>query len=278
MLTNTFLHLPGVGEKTEQRLWASGVCCWGDALLAKSTPPAWRPLLDESLRQFGARNSGYFAANLSANQQWRLYRDFHDSCAFVDIETTGLGPRAAITTIALYDGCSLRTYVQGRNLEQFTKDIAGYKLLVTYNGKTFDVPILEYGLGVKMPAAHIDLRYVLAGLGLKGGLKNVERRLGLERLGLQDVDGSTAVLLWEEYRRGNARALETLLAYNTHDVLNLHVLVIHAHNAYVKLTPFGPRHTLTAPVLPEVPFRPDPALVARLTPVRQYMGTRRWSY
>ena len=65
------------------------------------------------------------------------------------------------------------------------------------------------GLGVRMPRAHIDLRHVLRGLGLTGGLKKIENCLGLDRPGLHEVDGSVAVLLWDEYRRrGNVRALE----------------------------------------------------------------------
>ncbi len=275
MLTNTFLHLPGVGEKTEQRLWASGVHSWSEALLARSTPVSWRPVLEESVRQLSGRNPTYFAELLPANQQWRLYRDFCGRCAFVDIETTGLGLYSTITTVALYDGTTLRTYVRGQNLDQFAKDIRDYGLLVTFNGKSFDVPILDRGLGARMPDAHIDLRYVLSGLGLKGGLKNVERQLGMQRPGLQEVDGSVAVLLWDEYRRhDNVKALETLLAYNAHDVINLHALAVHAHNEYLKKTPFGARHKLETPVLPEVPFKPDVALVNRFTRLRQSMGMR----
>src|SRR6476659_7579148 len=149
MLTSTFCHLPGVGAKTEQRLWQEGVHTWGDALLAPGVPASWRPHLEESLRHLGARNPDYFASELPANQLWRLYRDFHDSCAFVDIETTGMGPSAVITTVILYDGRTIRPYVRGQNLEQFRTDVAGYRLLVTYNGKSFDAPILERGLGVR---------------------------------------------------------------------------------------------------------------------------------
>jgi uncharacterized protein YprB with RNaseH-like and TPR domain len=59
---------------------------------------------------------------------------------------------------------------------------------------------------------------------LKGGLKAVERRLGIERQ-LTNVDGYMAVQLWWEYvNTGNPDALDILLAYNREDVLNLHVL------------------------------------------------------
>src|SRR5947199_8147 len=82
--------------------------------------------------------------------------------------------------------------------------------------------------------AHIDLRYPLRSLGYTGGLKGCERQLGVARPGLEDVDGYLAVLLWDEYRRRkNERALETLLAYNAHDTVNLAALMVHAYNGKV---------------------------------------------
>src|SRR5438132_13672808 len=155
MLTNTFCHIPGVGEKTEQRLWSQGVHSWGDALVAPRVPALWRPHLEESLRQFSARNPDFFAAELPSNQAWRLYRDFADRCAFVDIETTGMGPSANVTAVGLYDGKTVRSYVWGHNLDQFAQDIASFQLLVTYNGKSFDVPILRDRLGVRLPRPHM---------------------------------------------------------------------------------------------------------------------------
>ena len=63
---------------------------------------------------------------------------------------------------------------------------------------------------------------MLSRLGYKGGLKGCEKQLGLDRHELDGVDGYTAVLLWQEYTRTrNTRALDTLLAYNIQDVLNL---------------------------------------------------------
>ncbi|MFO7912984.1 MAG: ribonuclease H-like domain-containing protein [Desulfotignum sp.] len=86
-----------------------------------------------------------------------------------------------ITTIALYDGESIKYYVQGRNLDAFMDDIEKYSVIVTYNGKTFDVPFIEKYFGIRMNHAHIDLRYVLKSLGYSGGLKRCEKALGLDR-------------------------------------------------------------------------------------------------
>lgn len=108
-----------------------------------------------------------------------------------------------------------------------------------------------------MQQAHIDLRYVLRSLGYKGGVKSCERQLGLDRGGLADVDGYTAVLLWADYtQRGNARALETLLAYNTEDVINLEVLMVLAYNLLVRQTPFT-HLEMELPDSPTIPFQAD---------------------
>lgn len=271
MLTNTFCHIAGVGPKTEWRLWDAGVTCWESALRcdgAKHRPPfrpCWAGPVRESLEHYGGRRPDYFAERLPANQQWRLYADFRDSCAFVDIETTGLSPSAEITTIVLYDGRTVRPYVRGRNLEAFADDVRAYRLLVTYNGKCFDGPLIEAHFGIRLPAAHVDLRYVLGGLGVKGGLKGCEKHLGIGRGELDGVDGFAAVLLWQEYRRrGDGRALETLLAYNARDVLSLEPLMHYAFNAKVKQTPFADSHLLPPCSPPPVPFRADPEVVDRV--------------
>ena len=137
-------------------------------------------------------------------------------------------------TAVLYDGRSIRHYVNGDNLDEFPTELKEYQLLVTYNGKTFDIPFIERFFSIRLPQAHIDLRYPLRSLGLKGGLKGCERQVGIARPGLEDVDGFVAVLLWNEYRnKKNVKALETLLAYNIRDALALHALMVHTHNEKV---------------------------------------------
>jgi uncharacterized protein YprB with RNaseH-like and TPR domain len=59
---------------------------------------------------------------------------------------------------------------------------------------------------------------------LKGGLKVVERLLGIQRR-LKNVNGYMAVLLWYDYlNNNNLQALQKLLAYNKEDVINLQTL------------------------------------------------------
>jgi uncharacterized protein YprB with RNaseH-like and TPR domain len=277
MLRHTFCHIPGVGDKAERRLWESGVTSWEDALRRPQRRLDEQHLRD-SLAHFEGRNPAWFGQRLPAAQAWRLFHDFRDSCAFVDIETTGMLGWGHITTIALYDGRSVRHYVHGKDLQNFVGDVAEYRLLVTYNGKSFDVPFLERTFGTRLGQAHIDLRYVLHSLGLRGGLKSCERQLGLHRPGLEDVDGYVAVLLWHDYqRRRNPRALETLLAYNVQDAVNLETLMVLAFNrklAALAGVPFAAGYRLDMPAVPVNPFAADAATVQRL--LRAYPAPQRW--
>jgi uncharacterized protein len=285
VLRQTFCHVPGVGLKAEERLWASGVTSWdalGDGMVEGVTARKREVLarhVEESRRQLAGKNPLFFVETLPSAEQWRLFPDFRDSVAYVDIETTGLGGYGDhITTIALYDGRSIRHYVHGQNLADFKRDIGEYRLLVTYNGKTFDLPFLRAAFGLALDQAHIDLRYVLAGLGYKGGLKACERSLGLDRGDLAEVDGYFAVLLWNEYkRRQNVQALETLLAYNIRDVTNLEALLVRAYNLKVAAVPFGAGLALPPVVPPAEPFRAHEPTVRRLrSSLLGSTGLERW--
>lgn len=271
MLRNTFIHIPGIGARTEERLWGSGIHDWDDLKpdgplpLTKSRPGTIASWLEASRQGLEDQNPKYFFDLLPANQHWRFFPEFRDSTVYLDIETTGLERgENIITTIALYDGKSIFYYINGRNLDEFPNDIEKYKVIVTYNGKTFDVPFIEKYFRIGLNQAHIDLRYVLGSLGYKGGLKHCETRLGMNRGGLKGIDGFLAVLLWYDYTRGgNQKALETLLAYNIQDVLSLEALMVIAYNMKIKDTPFYDRR-LPAPLLPDIPFDVDRKTVDRI--------------
>ncbi len=261
MLPNTLCHIPRVSANKERALWEKGVRTWdGYRAVAKDLA-----FLDDCERHLEQRNPAFFADNLKSDQHWRLFGDFQDLVAYVDIETTGLDKGYdEITTIALYDGTEVRTYVNGRNLNAFKTDIKQYQLLVSFNGKTFDVPFIKRFFGIELPQAHIDLRYVMKRLGYGGGLKEVERRIGIDRGDLRSVDGFFAVTLWHEYKRKkNEAALETLLAYNCADVINLEQLMVHAYNRNLGETPFARDRQLNVPTPAKIPFKADPKLVNR---------------
>ena len=269
MLRRTFCHLRGIGTVSEQRLWSTGVRCWDDVAAAVLSPQrvqALRHGINQSQRRYDRGDARYFAQCLPAREQWRLFTEYRDRVAYLDIETTGLGgPDDYVTTIALYDGRDVRHYVQGENLEQFAEDARAYQLLVTYNGKSFDVPFIARFMGVQLDQAHIDLMHLLRGLGYRGGLKGVERQLGYDRPDMADIDGYFAVVLWREYQRtGDRRVLDTLLAYNVQDVLNLEPLMVFAFNRRLANTPFAEELRLPEPVTRANPFPVARDVVDRL--------------
>ena len=272
MLTNTFIHVPGFGIKSEQRIWSSGVHSWEDLLSQDLTrfylkrADALKQCIEDSVEHLSKGNPNYFGSLLPTNQFWRIFPEFRESTAFLDIETTGLDSWSnKITTIALYDGKSISTYVQDQNLADFPRDVQKYKVIVTYNGKSFDVPFIESYFRVKMPQVHIDLRYLLKSLGYTGGLKGCEKKAGIDRGELEGVDGYFAVLLWDDYQRNrNQKALETLLAYNIQDVVNLECLMVLSYNLKLKETPFTASHQLAPPFWPEIQFKADLETIERI--------------
>lgn len=272
MLRNSFQQVPGVGRTTEKRIWDSGATSWkGFAesppdFLGKGRTALVLSHLDDSLAALESGDAQYFGSLLPPGEHWRLFDEFRDSCAYVDIETTGLGGYGdIITTIALYDGSSVRWYVNGDNLDDFVRDVSDYPILISYNGKAFDVPFMNRFFGIRLSQVQLDLRYILRGLGFSGGLKSCERQLGLFREGaVADVDGFFAVVLWNEYRRtGSRKVLDTLLAYNIADTVNLECLMVAAYNMKTDRMPFEVK-PVSAGSGCENPFQADPGVVSSL--------------
>jgi len=152
--------------------------------------------------------------------------------AYIDIETTGLSCHNCDLTVI---GIALEKAGKCRVVQLIEDDLYQEKLLkilrgvdeiYSYNGSRFDLPFIEnkFRIDLKGRFTHTDLMYECWRQNLKGGLKVVERLLGIQRH-LKGVDGSMAVLLWYDYLNNNDRfALRKLLAYNEEDVVNLRVL------------------------------------------------------
>ncbi|MBN1459160.1 MAG: ribonuclease H-like domain-containing protein [Armatimonadetes bacterium] len=239
MLNRTFIHVPGIGPVTEQGIWERGLHSWSQFLAdpaAAGLPPARtehvRHIVAESSDCLARRDHRYFARSLASREQWRAFPDFERDVAYLDIETTGMAEEDDITIIGVYDGEEVRVYTKGEDLEDFAADIRDYKLLVTFFGSGFDLPFLRRRFPhVSFDHLHIDLCWTLRRLGHTGGLKHIERKLGLQRspetVGL---DGWDAVRLWREWERGSQEALNLLKAYNREDIVNLKWLVQYAYD------------------------------------------------
>lgn len=233
VLDKTFVLLDRVGDRTERRIWDQGVWTWTEFLDRDSVSPfsakrkeAADRTLEEAMDAMHKRMTTFFADRLHNRDIWRLYPTFSDDALFLDIETTGLSRRSAVTVVGLARGSNFRALVRGQDLTraELAKEMEGTRLIVTYNGASFDLPMLRAQFPVpQLDAPHLDLRYLARREGLSGGLKSIERQLGLERdREFAMMTGEDAVHLWHMWeRRGNQRALDLLVRYNKADVVNL---------------------------------------------------------
>ena len=152
--------------------------------------------------------------------------------AYLDIETTGLSPTYCMVTVVgmyIYNGEDSKVIqLVGKDIsaDNLLETLEGVRLIHTYNGSRFDLPFLHYCHGIDLSRIypHRDLMYDCWGKKLYGGLKAVERQLGIERR-LKDMNGYEAVKLWWKYVDSfDLDALNKLLEYNREDVVNLKTL------------------------------------------------------
>ena len=241
-MQRTFLHLPRIGLLTEQKLWRQGVKTWDDLEAAHGEPPSLfeysgsplRQAITASRKALEAQDAAFFAQRLPPREHYRIAAEFPTQTVFLDIETTGLS--LYYDTITLI-GCArdgrYACHIMGIG-DDYSNAVVDLireaKCLVTFNGTIFDLKFLaKYLPALHLPEAHVDLRYLVRRVSLKGGQKEVEKALGLERSGpLADVDGARAVLLWYEYISGNTDSGRRLVSYNYADVEGMKLILDHA--------------------------------------------------
>ncbi|MFB6080017.1 MAG: ribonuclease H-like domain-containing protein [Haloferacaceae archaeon] len=231
-IEQSFIPVRGVGEATERRLWEAGVTRWREfdgSVVGPTTADRIEAFVDEAVDRLATADADYFAARFPDGERWRLYEDFRDDAAFFDIETTGLDHASdRVTAVSVHRGGETTTLVRGDDLtaDALGEHLTDAPLLVTFNGARFDVPFLETSFDVSLDRPHLDLMYPCRRLGLTGGLKRIEREVGIER-DLPDVSGRDAVRLWRAHERGDRSALDRLVAYNREDAVNLRTLADH---------------------------------------------------
>jgi uncharacterized protein YprB with RNaseH-like and TPR domain len=165
---------------------------------------------------------------------------------YLDTETTGLaggtGTCAFLIGIGVIEGCDfvvrqffLRDYPEEKAiLAALAEELSRYKGLVTFNGKTFDVPLLETRFTLARQRSpfgrmiHLDLLHParrLWKLRLEScHLTHLEKEvLGISRKG--DVPGSEIPGIYFDYlRTGDARGLQPVFFHNTLDIVTLAAL------------------------------------------------------
>ncbi len=230
MIRNSFIFLNKVGKKRERNIWDKGVDDWDSFLshpsikgFSSTTKEKHDKKLEEAKRKLRRDDAKYFSELFPFTEQWRLHEQFKDEAVYLDIETNGY--YGSITVVGMYDGYDTKTMVRGFNLDKgiFEKEMSKYKLIVTFNGASFDLPVLRRYFNFIPKVPHVDLRFVCQKIGLTGGLKAIERKLGIKRSKeVEDMLGEDAVYLWDSWKTtGKRELLNKLVMYNEEDIINL---------------------------------------------------------
>lgn len=163
---------------------------------------------------------------------------------FLDIETTGLGstPLFLIGTLALEESRLVarqylaRDYAEERAvLALFAESLRGRRLLVTFNGKSFDVPYVKVRLSYhRAPALpelpHFDVlleaRRIWRPQVPNCRLKTLEEVI-CGRLREGDIDGAQIPEAYHRYvRTGDAAELSRIVRHNRLDLLTMADLLL----------------------------------------------------
>lgn len=215
MLSQTFIHLQGISLNTERAIWCQGICTHKDFLEQKQIKgilPKRKLFLDRQLRALP------HPSQLPLSEHWRAY--FSTNCCYLDIEID----RDGITMLCISDGEHSELFMRGRNLHKglIEQTLGHFDTIVTFNGASFDLPRLNKEYGIDWQGFHIDLKTVTGRLGYYGGLKRIEKELGILRLLDHKIKNGDPALLYRMWRgSGDEHYLKLLVEYNEADAQNL---------------------------------------------------------
>ncbi len=227
-LENSFILFPGIGEKTEKKLWKDNITHWDHLEDSSKYSDKIHEHREKARKNLEVGNETFFKDKMPNKSLWRGYENFRENVTFFDIETTGLKPeRNKTTTVSFYRNGESKTLIRGQDLtkEKLEQEFFESSMMVSFNGKRFDQPFLEKSFDVDIQNPHIDLMYLCKRLGYSGGLKKIEKELSIDRE-LEDIDGREAIRLWKKYENnGDEEALRKLVKYNQYDAENLQDLL-----------------------------------------------------
>lgn len=239
VLDETFIIFDNISKKREKFLKDHGIKTWNDLLNKGESilnPKEYRKLKHEikkAEKKLIHKDIEYFINRLDEKDYYLLYENFKDMACFLDIETTGIDDYSDLTILGISDSKEhYRVFINDLNLDinQIMKYLRNFKIVITFYGSRFDLPFLlkRYPELEKIfkKMAHIDLCFLGHRVGFKGGLKKIEKQIGIEREeNIQGLTGYDAINLWKNYRNGDKKSLITLIKYNRSDVLNLIKLI-----------------------------------------------------
>ena len=140
---------------------------------------------------------------------------------YLDVETnlwrelTVVGFRSSVTGVVQLVGPEITA-------RRLRKELPREGRLFTYNGHCFDISCIrnQLGMDLRHQFESLDLRWICQRIGLMGGQKRIEKRIGHRRK-YSGLDVLDAIRLWSEYESGDQEALALLLRYNSEDLAGL---------------------------------------------------------
>ncbi|RME78732.1 hypothetical protein D6774_00165 [Candidatus Woesearchaeota archaeon] len=241
MLNRTFILFDRITATSEQKLFSQGIHTWQDFLQAKTIKgisKQRKTFYDLQIRRAQAalqkKDWTYFSKRLSSTDMWRLYLELRDECCYLDIEAQGKN----ILLLGVYADDEYIALLQGKTLskELFLDILKKFPFIVTFNGTSFDIPLIERYFGISLKEyLHFDVRHAAKKIGLVGGLKNIEKKLNIRRESV--ISGKELYGLFKHYlATQNEDALRSLLHYNEEDCKNLESLCHHVCKVLEKKT------------------------------------------
>jgi uncharacterized protein YprB with RNaseH-like and TPR domain len=236
---------------------------------------AWdeiRAAAEQSLRALQSDDAAFFTKRLPPFEQWRVLTHWFEQASYFDIETSGLDADSIVTLVCCFHVGTPFRFMADENLDDFLALLESVKLLVSFNGASFDVPrVLDRFHIPELPCGHVDLRWLCHYAGWRGGLKKIERTLGLQRpVDLEGLGGAEAVWLWRAWQaRGDEQAKRTLERYCSADTVMLKLLagrLCAVHGAAVAMPTESDIWALVHAFYPDLGRAHAPALQPTLEP------------
>jgi uncharacterized protein len=242
MIKQSFIFLPKIKSNKEKSIWKQGINDWDGFIgaervkgISSRLKREYDKILTESKKALYENNSAYFTDKFLTTETWRLYDYFKEETIFLDIETSSAtSQNSYLTVVGLFDGINTKTMIKEVNLDinALKIELSKYKLLITFNGSTFDLPYLNKKYPCLLPKIpHIDVRHLCNKAGLKGGLKDIEKQLDITRTNtiIERLYGGDPFKLWRMFKgSGDDYYLKLLVEYNEEDVINLKKITEHS--------------------------------------------------
>ena len=180
LLDQSLCQLAGISPMAEIALRNKGI--WTGRQLVTQAETLFSPRQAAKIREAYsrielARENGLLdllVNSMPCGHRVRVLADYLSQALFLDVETTGLSSNAQIVCISTCLNGKISSFVRGRNLEQFLLQWSQAGMLVTFNGKHFDMPLVQREFSLSAVPAHIDLRDEARTFGYVVGLKSIE--------------------------------------------------------------------------------------------------------